>query len=1050
MKALIYNASAGSGKTYRLAYKYVRDVVSEPRRYRHILAVTFTNKATEEMKSRILREIDRLASGEKSPYLEDLKSELGETEERIRAKARDARAYILHDYSRFTILTIDTFFQRILRAFIQELGLDLNYNIEIESSTLMAQSADALVEQITSDNELKKWLLEFIEERVEDGKKWSITDGILALSREIEGESNRDTLEKGLSKGELRDIVSRTVQLSTQTKEDFIAKGREMMEIITSAGCSTSDFKGGARSFANYFAKVAGGEVVDPTKTHYDLCENESGWTTKSASGSIKGLVPLLQPRLRELLDIFERGSKIWNTAALIRENYRSFALLSDLYSRVKAMCDEQNMMLLSETKLILSEFIKDNDAPFIYEKVGNRFEYFMIDEFQDTSLKEWGNFVPLLQNAMSQSEESSVLIVGDIKQSIYRWRGGDWRILHSGAREELGAEETTVLSLQDNYRSLPLVVKFNNQIISKVVENDNAYLNATLANACEAEVIDPYMSHELTDMLHNAYLDHSQTPRRHESAEGFIEVTTYTKTPPIIERVKDAIDLGFKPSDIMILTRGKSDGAKIANMLLEFKEENTDPKYRFDVMTQESLLVGYAPVSCFIIANMKLALNPKDATQLAIYNNFLGDRLFDEALSISELEYLVRLRMLSPEEAFEEIVIFHNMEYQRENIAYLQAIHELLINFTSSRIGDLDLFIKWWEEHGYKKALSVERSDSTIEIMTVHKAKGLEKRVVIIPYCHWDLGAKVNKSIVWTEGTSEIEDLGSFPVRYKSAMGNSHFSSGYYRELVYSHIDHINILYVALTRAAESLHILIDNEKLSTSEKTKNSNVGKLIMASIADLDAEVVTSENGTISYRIGVQSPPVFEAHGDGQENRLHIMQSYPTSRADLRLRLPSQRYSEEDSAAQNSVELSARNLGILMHKAFEEAATHDEIYSRIEIMAVNGQINRAEKSALRDGVDQILTNPQIREWFSDTWDEIRNENDIIIPRSTSIKRPDRVMIRGKQAVIVDYKFGASLSNTYIRQVRGYMELLRQMGYTDVQGYLWYIKSGEIIPC
>ncbi len=1039
MQAQIFNASAGSGKTYRLAYKYVRDVVEEPRRYRNILAVTFTNKATEEMKSRILREIDTLARGAKSPYMSALSQELSLSEETIRTRAVQARGYILHDYSRFTILTIDTFFQRILRAFIQELGLDLRYNIEIESSTILERSADSLIEQITSDEELRRWLLEFIEERVEDGRKWDIHDGVLSLSRELLKESNHETLQEVLPKSEIKDIVSSAVARSVKSQSEYAALGQRAVDIIRGAGCDFSDFSGKTRSFAYAFLRIAGGERAPLTVTFRKMYDDGVKMCDKGSSAlSISEEVRMV---LREVCDHYDHDVSLWNTADLVRQNYRSFAIMKDLHTRLKQICDEQSMMLLSETKLILSEFIRDNDAPFIYEKTGNRFDRYMIDEFQDTSLKEWRNFLPLLQNAMSQSEQSTVLIVGDIKQSIYRWRGGDWRILHSEAKRELDSERVEVITLKDNYRSLPQIVEFNNQIIEAVVESENSYLNSLL----EGGDVTPQLKEELHDMLREAYEGHTQTPQKRAEQSGFVELSTFSETPPVVERIKEAIDRGFSPCDIMILTRSNSEGIKVANMLLEFKEQNTEPQYRFDVMTREALLVGFSPVSRFIIANFKLALNEDDLTQRAIYNNFLGITSFDEPLAESAVEMLRRVRLKSLEEAFEEVVMFHELESRVENIAYIQALHEQLLAFSTSRIADISLFVEWWETQGAGKSLSVEHSERAVEITTVHKAKGLEKKVVIIPYCNWTLDPKSSGggTTVWAHGSQEVERLGRFPVSYKQAMRESRFSQEYYREVVYSHIDNVNILYVALTRAVESLHIFIPQAPSSSSSKSreaKRSRIGDVLL-SVVPSDAKVVEHADG-VSYTFGEPSAPVEQGRKEG-DAALHIMDRYPTSKCDLRLRLPSTRYREDSTSAP-----SPRHVGVLMHKIFEEATTVEDIFSRLDTMLLNCHIGKEEHAVLRANIERSLSNPLVKEWFGGGWEEVRNENDIILPRSSHVKRPDRVMIDSTRAVVVEYKFGDNVLPAHTRQVCGYMELMRQMGYEQVEGYVWYIKNDEII--
>ncbi len=1042
MRAKILNASAGSGKTYQLAYKYVRDVVEQPSIYRHILAVTFTNKATEEMKSRILKEIHLLASGGESSYLENLCRELDMDAATVRRRAAEVRSKILHDYSRFTVLTIDTFFQRILRAFIKELGIDLNYNVEIETASVLTKSADTLIEQITTDRDLQRWLTDFVQERIDEGKKWDVRDGILTLGGELFKEKNKEALSLARSREELGRIVGEATARAAATKQQMRERAAEAVRIMADAGVGPTDFTGKSRSFAHYFLTVAAGELKPYTATVGKMSLTTEGWAPKGSPAA--PLAARLQPLLREMCDLYDANVRSWNTCDLLRENYRSFALLSDLYAKVQQLCDEQNMMLLSETKYILSEFIGHNDAPFIYEKVGNRFEHFMIDEFQDTSVKEWENFLPLLQNAMSQSEATSVLIVGDIKQSIYRWRGGDWKILHSQAQRALGADSTELVNLTENYRSLPAVVDFNNKAIGRVVEADNRALNATLDEAAARGDMDARTAAGLRDTLQKAYREHAQTPRRLGGVPGYVSVETFAERPPVVERICEVLDKGFRPCDIMILVRGATDGARVAAELLDFKRRNDDPRYRFDVMTQEALIVGNAPVSSFIAAALRLSLNPDDSLSRAVYNHYLG-RGFDRPLPGDERTFFRSIRLLSPEEAFERIVMRHALHDDRQQTAYLQAIHEQIIGFCASKIADIALFLDWWEQQGQNRSLSVDESATTVEITTIHKAKGLEKRVVLIPWCSWQLDPKSGgnvTNIVWAEAQGDAGAVGRFPVKYKKAMAESGFSAEYYRELVYSHVDNINLLYVALTRAAESLHVFIPRKG--------GKSVGGLLLQSIgADGDKALL---DGTEGRRTATEEGERFEfgrftgpVPGGGKaSDSVHVvLENYPTARADLRLRLPSQRYFEEE----DEVELSPRNFGILMHKAFEQADDRQQIYEAVQRMRDDGTLSPGEAEALRGMIARVLAHPVAGEWFGGGWQRVRNENEIIVPGAGSTRRPDRVMIRGTRAVVVDYKFGSRDPGRYRRQVGEYLGLLRQMGYTQCEGYLWYVKLGEI---
>ena len=1045
MRAKILNASAGSGKTYQLAYKYVRDVVQQPALYRHILAVTFTNKATEEMKSRILKEIHLLAAGDESAYLEGLCAELELDADTVRRRAADARARILHDYSRFTILTIDTFFQRILRAFIKELGIDLDYNVEIETTSVLNRSADTLIEAIAADEDLLRWMIGFVEERIDEGSKWDVRDGILSLGGELFKEKNRSTLSVTRSKERLKQIVQEVAARAEMSKRQMRETAAEAVAAIAEAGLSPADFKGKSTGFVNYFYKVgAAGKIPEPAATVQKMSRTTEGWC--AAGSPAEALVGRLQPLLQRLCALYEANVRLWNTCDLLRENYRSFALLTDLYSQVQRLCDEQNMMLLSETKYLLSEFIGHNDAPFIYEKVGNRFDRFMIDEFQDTSVREWENFLPLLDNALAQCKETetAVLIVGDIKQSIYRWRGGDWRILHEGARKALGEKQTEVKNLGDNWRSLPTVVEFNNRMIDRIVTADNAALNALVDDAAARKKIAPEMARQLHDTLADAYRDHAQTPRRKATTAGYVSIETFEEKPPVVERICELLDRGFRPADMMILVRNANDGVKIAAELLDFKGRNADPRYRFDVMTQEALVIGNAPVSNFVAATLRLALNPEGTLDRAIYNRYLG-HAFDRELTDAERTFLRTIRLLSPEEAFERIVMKHALQRDNRQTAYLQAIHEQIIAFCANKIADIPLFLKWWDEQGASRSLSVERSEQAIEILTVHKAKGLENKVVLIPYCSWQLNPRSDvANIVWAESRGEAAEIGRFPVKFKSAMAESEFSEEYYRETVYTHVDNINLLYVALTRAAESLHIFIP------TEQRKSDHVGRLLLrhmesdgdrAELGGLEGRHTTAGK-TERYEFGEFAGPAAMKNKGGEVRHI-TLENYPTAEADLRLRLPSQRYFEDDPAP----ELSPRDLGILMHRAFEKADTEAEIDRAVMQMEQDGILSATDAARLRETIARALGDPTVREWFDGHWQRIRNEQEIVIPGDNSPRRPDRVMTDGDRAVVVDYKFGERDAARYRRQIGDYCALLREMGYARTEGYLWYVKLGKI---
>ena len=728
---------------------------------------------------------------------------------------------------------------------------------------------------------------------------------------------------------------------------------------------------------------------------------------------------------------MYDHNRKLWSSLPFIKATFRSYALLQDIYNKVRTQCNEEGVMLLPETKYILSRFVTGNDAPFIYEKIGNRFERYMIDEFQDTSAKEWENFVPLLQNAMSQSEDNSVLIVGDVKQSIYRWRGGDWRILNNGVTNSLGSENTEVEIMSNNYRSLKQVVEFNNMAIGRIIDEDNASLNQELHNAVEEHKLSKETSKELHDTLSSAYNGHAQTPKKRSEQEGYVRIEKFDKDtePPLVECIESAIERGYSYKDIMILCRDKNDGARAANILLEYKRRNNT----FNIMTQDSLIVGNSPITQFVIAVMRLSQNLKDSISRAIMNHYLGKE-YSSTLEEKEATFLSQVSQLTPEEAFEHIVSHYSLHPKTEDIAYLQALHEQIITFNSSKIADIQLFLKMWDEKGANKSLSVEKSDNTIELITIHKAKGLEKKIVIIPYCSWGLNPRT-RNFVWATPDGTADDLarvGRFPINYKNDMENTFFSEEYFREKVYAHVDNINLLYVALTRAKEELYAFIP------SNATENS-VGKLLWNSVTDNINTCESSQRQVAEYGTKV----IHTKKANEQEEHVSniLIDSYPTTIAKMRLSLPQQRYFEEQTTH------SARSMGILMHSILCEATDAADVGWRIKQACNAGKISVEQSKELQSIMQREFKREQVRSWFEE-WDEVRNENDIIGNHIVGTRRPDRVMIKGNKAVVVDYKFGSEKSKLHHKQVANYMNLLHQMGYTSIEGYIWYLSMGEIV--
>lgn len=1053
-RAKILSASAGSGKTYQLALKYICDIIKHPDNYRNILAVTFTNKATEEMKSRILREIHQLASGGKSPYVESICSTLSLSEEKVRERALTARTKILHNYSRFSVLTIDRFFQRILRAFIKELSLDLNYNIELDTNLLLERSADSLIESIAENSEIRQWLLEFASERLDEGSRWDMRGDLCSLGSELFKERGAKRMKGGITKERLRELITNMTKLCKARKQKIQELATQAIDIMKANGVEASDFKGTSRSFVYSFYAYASGELKEPTATMLKASEDIEAWYKKGASGNVVATAEVLRPILAEICQLYKDSIEHINTTNLLRDNYRSFALLADLQQNISHICDEENIMVLSETKDILSHFIDDSNAPFIYEKVGNRYDHYMIDEFQDTSVREWHNMLPLLREALSSNKEASVFIVGDIKQSIYRWRGGDWRLLNNDAIEDLGSDNTEVVHLQKNYRSLPNIVAFNNDLIERVVARDNDYLNQHLATALSEGRISSAVHDSLYDIMKQAYSDHRQEAAIVSDDKGYVSVCAFdsaTTTSPFIEAIESAIERGYRYRDILILVRNSNDARKVADQLFEYKESKFTSQglAGFNILTSDSLTLDGCDITDFVIAVLRLAVSTHNDIERGIYNHFLGLDL-DHSFTDEELSWLHHICHLSPMEAFEEIVMHFNLEERRESIAYLQAMHEQVVAFTTSRLADISHFLVWWDERGKNETLSVEMTDDTIEITTIHKAKGLERDVVIIPYARWDMSPRASlQPIVWAAAGSqsgEAAEIGEFPVIYGSTMQNSAFSEEYYRELVMNHVDGVNLLYVAVTRASKELYMYVPSNLNSKSSSENITTTAPLIIDATKSICPEgEVTEWEGRKALVEYVYGEPT-HYHNSERVSSIDecLLRGYHSARPNIKVRYPAQRHIDEQGSQSNR----SITAGIRLHRILEKARTADQLHSAIEHLAIDCVISSEEATNLKAQIVEMLANPITSEWFDGSWDDIKCEAEII--SRGSLRRPDRVMIKGRRAVVVDYKFGEKRSNAYTKQMAEYLSLLASMGtYDTIEGYVWYVTLGDVVP-
>ncbi len=756
----IYKSSAGSGKTYTLAVDYIALALKEPNYYKSILAVTFTNKAMQEMKGRIIEFLDTLAKGQDA-VLEKViieKTALNSTDLKVRAGA--TLSEILHGYSSFSVKTIDSFFQQVLRAFTRELGLQGDFELELDSNKVIEAAIDKLLLDLGKDKELTSWLVDFVKERIEDEKKYDVREEIRSLAGEIHKEEfgyHKKTLE-GLAGGE--SVREFRKKLSKQKKAIFLEVerlGKEALNAIEKAGLEIRDFTFGKSGVANHFVKWAEGDFAAAGPRVISAAE-ENKWYTKTSrkASTIQQLVDdFLLNHLHTMLEFHEENGPIAVSIESILNDFYSFGVILKLLAKIQEYKREEDILLLADTPPLIREIIGDNPTPFIYEKVGTKYQHYLIDEFQDTSALQWENFKPLVSNSIADGNAG--LVVGDVKQSIYRWRGGDWKLLLEKVEADLGEGNYETEDLNTNWRSLENVVDFNNllfEISPKVVKNlvgspnpDNEEIITRAYSSAKQAASPKALANANKGLVEVRFFEEAEDEDGEKS--GWKEQAQHN----LLKQLMELQDQGYALKDIALLVRNNGEGNELINFLLNYQASLKESTYRFDVISKEALAIRDAQVVQCIIHAMSYIHNEEDVISLAaLVHTRL--RLLSAASvtwspsSIAQLkadlppafiDSIAALGKYSVYELSEQLIEILGLKIKNQ-FAYLQSFLDAVLSFEKNNVSDLKGFLDWWHLEGHKKSVIISDEQDAIRVLTIHKSKGLQFPVVIIPYADWRL----------------------------------------------------------------------------------------------------------------------------------------------------------------------------------------------------------------------------------------------------------------------------------------------------------------------
>lgn len=1042
----VYKASAGSGKTFTLAVEYIKHLIRNPYAYRHILAVTFTNKATTEMKERILGQLHGIQIGDEGSkaYLDKLVDELGMPVEEIRVRAGKALNLLIHDYSRFRVETIDSFFQSVMRNLARELELGANLNIDLDNSTALSEAVDSMIEKLDRNSPVLYWLLDYIEERIQDDKGWKVANEIKDFGKNIfkeeyieKGQALRKTLE---DKDAVRNYRKMLKAIEEEAIEQLKGFGEQFFGLLEEYELSIDDFSYKKKGVAGYFLKIMKGSIEENMVNSYvaGCITDASKWTSKTHKRK-NDIIALADRELIPLLKTAEefrsKNSRIINSCQLSLRYANNIQLLNIIDEEVRTLNQEKNRFLLADTNALLHNIVREGDPSFVFEKIGSNIQNVMIDEFQDTSRMQWGNFKLLLNEGLSQGADS--LIVGDVKQSIYRWRSGDWTILN-GLKDHIGPFPITEKTLNTNRRSEARIIQFNNEIFPSACQYLNGIYKQEQGKDCD-------------ELLH-AYKDVKQEIARTEE-KGSVKLTFLETKEGIsyqedtlehlAEEVKHMVEQGVKVNDMAILVRKNA----IIPMVADYFDKHTpyrvvsDEAFRLDASLAINMLMDalrYLVNDENRVAQAQLASAYQNEVlhkDIDLNTLLLGD--LNDYLPTSFIEEKESLRLMPLFELLEHLTCIFQLSEIENQDAYLFSFHDAVTEYLQKHSSELTAFLQYWEEKLCFKTIPSGEIDG-IRILSIHKSKGLEFHTVFLPFCDWKLENERSSYIWCTPPEAPFDELQLLPITYGPTMNESIYQQDYKKEKLQLWVDNLNLLYVAFTRPKCNLVVWC-------KENNKNT-VSELLASAILNTSLQ---GEDGV--YQWGEVCPTEVKNKKQESSNKLNIQpESIAIQMECLNIPIEFKQSNRSADFIEGEEDMSGKYIrqGQVMHSLFSMIQTPKDVPSAIARLRMEGIIESdAHERQILKLVNWALNHPKVKEWFSGEW-SLYNECAILYRENGELqtRRPDRVMMKDGEVIVVDFKFGKPYPE-YNKQVREYMNLLQEMGYTQVSGYLWYVFYNQL---
>lgn len=1089
----IYIASAGAGKTHNLTERYLTLALGKD--FSTIQAVTFTNKATEEMKERIVKELYKIAvepldqtGVRQSDFFDKLCQTLEISSFELRDKARATLRYMLLNYGRFRVKTIDAFFQEVLRSFAREINLSGGFRLQLEADlALEAAVVGVLAEQDDSTEEhraAQEWITTLAKELILNGEGHNLKTEIMKLAGELKRESVKQLSLAGKfpSQSSLKKFKAYLLSQEWVLLDGLIGLARQVMSLLPQVGISIDDTSHRASGGLAPLFKLSApeGEVrallksglFDPLPARFNgIISNHlslfgvkyPGREAKVAELEALGLWRLLDDYRDLVVKVYPILSSIYQVQSLLN----SYGLISEVDRKLKEQQRSANSLLLSDAPSLINAILSDGSGvQFIYEKLGTRLEHQMIDEFQDTSELQYQNFLPLLTESIASGNEN--LIVGDLKQSIYRFRNSDSRLLATQVGKDF-AGQSEVITLSENWRSTPEIIAFNNFLYGRLPSDlSRCYIEWFQEQSACNPMLHLDRARELAQSFVRYYEGYEQSlPKARQGRRGAVVIYEHeplkaNEVPPsLAESIIDLQRRGYRASDIAILVRSRKEAAAVAEALQRYVEEGhlEGMPYSLEVISSEALCISAALSVRCLIAALEYIIRPTSRQREHLlqeaYKQMTTQGRGD--LGAADLQKILEIGRLSLYEVVEGLFAEWRTVMNAGELPYQIKLLDMVLSFQSNHSADVSDFLVMWYEKGHKETLVVPDDERKVRLMTVHKSKGLGFPVVLLPFPSWKLieTNSRNSTLLWCDNPLGMqEEVAQLPVKFTGELARTFFVNEYIEEVVKMTLDALNLFYVATTRAKSELHLWIPkeapssrSEKSSDSSNVSRSEVPKNILELfLPHLKQYRDTKELGKDIYWIEEgQERQEVAVYCEGKVKMEHAM-SRTLDINELHVYSVGSRIEVLREGLEHFDPTSPRVYGRLMHSILSGIHTPQDIPMALlkaehAGLFVGQDREKYEKELIRwiEGIEYPWFSPKVR---------VLRELPIIGGGLETSRRPDRIVLYPDGSVdVVDYKFGQR-SKAYVRQVKTYQSLIAQMGYATVRGYIWYVLQGEIV--